>query len=53
MLKTVLISTMLMLVLAGPAQASTWQTQVSATSDTETDTNDCFYEANRNKPECR
>ncbi len=53
MLKTALVSTLLMLVLAGPARASTLQAHASATSDTQTDTDDCFYEANRNKPECR
>ena len=53
MLKSALISSLLMLVLAGPAHASTLQAQASASSDTQTDTEDCFYEANRNKPECR
>ncbi|MBI3545983.1 MAG: hypothetical protein HY081_05235 [Gammaproteobacteria bacterium] len=51
-LKVTAISTLLMLVLVGPMQVSAAET-LSASSDTQTDGGDCFYEVNRTKPECR
>lgn len=53
--KTVIGSALLAAFLAMPVQASEIRlsTEVGATSDVPSDGTDCFYDENRNKPECR